>query len=225
MRRMWVLAGFLALPLTLATAACSGGPNSSSSSSDPNGTLPMASGPATTAAASPSAAASKLGYVMPPFGKDVRIQMTSWIPVDADQARAVVADKNYELAFLYAEYKAGQDQQWAKYVTPVMQREIMSVLTGQDVTTESFTGTIRYFKMRVIPDPTVPGRLDVSSCFDNAKSSNTDIKTGAVLPDTVTANQHYVRVTDQLAKSAAGAWQVAASLPPVYYPQAKECKP
>lgn len=222
MRRMWVLAGFLALPLALATAACGSGP--SSSSSDLNGTLPTASGPATTAAASPSAAAPKLGYVMPPFGKDVSIQMTSWIPADADQARAVVADKNYELAFLYAEYKGGQDQQWIKYATPVMQREIMSVLTARDVTTESFTGTIRYFDMRVIPDPTVPGRLDVSSCFDNAKSSNTDLKTGAVLPDTVTANQHYARVTDQLAKSAAGVWQVAASLQPVYYPQAKECK-
>ena len=96
---------------------------------------------------------------------------------------------------------------------------------GQDVTTESFTGTIRYFKMRVIPDPTVPGRLDVSSCFDNAKSSNTSLKTGAVLPDTGTASQHYVRITDQLAKGASGEWQVAASLQPVYYPQAKECKP
>jgi hypothetical protein len=216
---MWVLAGFLAL----ATAACSGG--SSSSGADPNGMLPPASAPAaTTAAASPSAATSKLGYVMPPFGASVHIEMTSWLPGDREQARAVNADKNYELAFLYAEYKGGQDQRWTKYATSVMQREIMSVLAGQDVTTESFTGTIRYFKMRLIPDPTVPGRLDVSSCFDNAKSSNTNLKTGAVLPDTGSANQHYVRVTDQLAKSATGEWQVAASLPAVYYPQAKECK-
>jgi hypothetical protein len=222
MRRMWVLAGFLALPLTLATAACSSG--SGSSGNDPNGTLPTASAPPTTAAASPTAAAPRLGYVMPPFGKDVSIQMTSWMPGDANQARAVIADKNYELAFLYSEYKGGKDQQWTKYATPVMQREIMSVLTGQDVTTESFTGTIRYFKMRVIPDPTVAGRLDVSSCFDNAKSSNTSLKTGAVLPGTANANQHYVRITDQLAKNASGEWQVAASLPPVYYPQAKECK-
>lgn len=221
MRRMWVLAGFLALPLTLATAACSSGP--SSSSSDPNGTLPTASAP-TTAAASPSAVTSKLGYVMPPFGANVHIEMTSWMPGDAEQARAVVADKNYELAFLYSEYKGGKDQRWMTYATQVMQREIMSVLAGRDVTTESFTGTIRYFKMSVIPDPTVAGRLDVSSCFDNAKSSNTSLKTGAVLPDTGNANQHYVRITDQVAKSATGEWQVAASLPPAYYPQAKECK-
>jgi hypothetical protein len=215
---MWVLAGFLAL----ATAACSSGPGSGGA--DPNGALPTASGPATTAAASPSAAAPKLGYVMPPFGANVHIEMTSWLPGDAEQVRAVNADKNYQLAFLYAEYKGGKDQQWTKYATPVMQREVASVLVAQDVTTESFTGTIRYFKMRVIPDPTVPGRLDVSSCFDNAKSSNTSLKTGAVLPDTGTANRHYVRITDQLAKNASGEWQVAASLQPVYYPQAKECK-
>jgi hypothetical protein len=216
---MWALAGLLAL----ATAACSSGP--ASSSADPNGMLPTASSPATTAAASPSAAAPKLGYVMPPFGANVHIEMTSWLPGDAEQARAVTADKNYELAFLYAEYKAGQDQRWTSYVTPVMQREVASALLAPDVTTESFTGTIRYFDMRVIPDPAVPGRLDVSSCFDNAKSSNTSLKTGAVLPDTGTADQHYVRVTDQLAKNAAGEWQVAASLAPVYYPRAKECKP
>jgi hypothetical protein len=220
MRRMWVLAGFL----MLATAACSSG--SSSSGADPNGALPTTSAPATTAAApSPSATASKLGYVMPPFGKGVHIEMTSWLPGDADQARAVTADKNYELAFLYAEYKGGQDQRWATYATATMQREVASALLAPDVTTESFTGTIRYFDMKVIPDPTVPGRLDVSSCFDNAKSSNTDLKTGAVLPGTGTADQHYVRVSDQLAKNATGEWQVAASLQPVYYPQAKECKP
>jgi hypothetical protein len=220
MRRMWVLAGFL----MLATAACSGG--SSSSGADPNGALPTTSAPATTAAAaSPSATASKLGYVMPPFGSNVHIEMTSWLPGDPKQARAVTADKNYELAFLYAEYKGGQDQRWATYATPVMQREVSSALLATDVTSESFTGTIRYFDMKVIPDPTVPGRLDVSSCFDNAKSSNTSLKTGAVLPDTGTADQHYVRVTDQLAKNATGEWRVAASLQPVYYPQAKECKP
>jgi hypothetical protein len=217
---MWVLAGFLAL----ATAGCSGGPGSSSA--DSNGTLPTASAPAAaTAAASPSATGPKLGYVMPPFGKDVSIQMTGWLPGDPGQARAVTADKNYELAFLYAEYKGGKDQRWATYATPVMQREVASALLATDVTTESFTGTIRYFDMRVIPDPTVPGRLDVSSCFDNARSSNTSLTTGAVLPDTGTADQHYVRVTDQLAKSATGEWQVAASLPAVYYPRAKECKP
>ncbi len=220
MRRMWVLASFL----TLATAACSSG--SSSSGADQNGMLPTASAPAaTTAAASPSAAVSKLGYVMPPFGANVHIEMTSWLPGDAEQARAVTADKNYELAFLYAEYTGGTDQRWATYATPVMQREVISALLAPDVTTESFTGTIRYFDMKVIPDPTVPGRLDVSSCFDNAKSSNTSLKTGAVLPDTGAANQHYVRVTDQLAKSPTGQWQVAASLQPAYYPQAKECKP
>jgi hypothetical protein len=219
MRRMWVLAGFLAL----ATAACSSG--SRSSGADPNGALPTASGPATTAAASPSAAAPKLGYVMPPFGAGVHIEMTAWLPGDADQARAVTADKNYELAFLYAEYKGGQDQRWATYATPVMQREIASALLAKDVTTESFTGTIKYFDMSAIPDPLVKGDLDVSACFDNAGSSNTDITTGKVIPDTSSADSHYVRIGDELRKNSTGQWQVVSSLPAVYYPQAKQCKP
>ena len=32
-------------------------------------------------------------------------------------ARAVLADKDYELAFLYAEYTGGKSQDWASYVT------------------------------------------------------------------------------------------------------------
>src|SRR6266700_4200027 len=40
-----------------------------------------------------------------------------------------------------------------------MQREIISALLAPDVTTESFTGTIWYFDMKVIPDPTGHGRV------------------------------------------------------------------
>jgi hypothetical protein len=221
LRRMWVLAGLL----TLATAACSS--SGSSSSSDANGALPTASAPTTAAAAtaSPTASVSATSYVMPPFGAGVHIEMTSWLPADPDQAAAVNTDKSYALAFLYAEYKSGKDQGWMRYVTATMQRETMSALVVPDVTTESFIGTIRYSHIRVIPDPTLTGRLDVSTCFDNSKSSNISLKTGKALPDNVPADQHYILVTDQLAKSASGRWQVAATLPAVYYPQARECKP
>lgn len=164
-------------------------------------------------------------YVMPPFGKNVHIEMTSWLPRDPAQARAVIADKNYQLAFLYAEYKGGQDQSWLSYVAPVMQGPLSATLRSQNVTTESFTGTIKYFGMRVFPDPTVRGDLDVASCFDNAGSSNTNLRTGAVLPDSTPANQHYMLITDQLAKNTAGEWQVVANFQAVYYPRAKECKP
>ena len=94
-----------------------------------------------------------------------------------------------------------------------------------DVTTESFTGTVRYFDMSVIPDPLVKGDLDVSACFDNAGSSNTDLTTGKVIPDTSSPDTHYVRIADELRKDSAGQWQVVSSLPAIYYPQAAQCKP
>jgi hypothetical protein len=106
-----------------------------------------------------------------------------------------------------------------------MQSAVEQSLRATDVTTESFTGVVSYFDMRIIPDPLVRGDLDVSSCFDNAASSNTNLSTGAVLQDTSPADSHYVRITDELRKDSAGQWQVVSSLPAVPYPRADECKP
>ena len=159
------------------------------------------------------------------FGKNVHVGMTNWLPSVASQAQAVLTDKDYELAYLYAEYTSGQDTSWTGYVSPAMRTEVQTALSQPDVTGESFTGTIGFFDMSVLPDPTVRGYLDVSACFDNAQSSNTNAQTGQVIPDTTPAGQHYYRYTDQLAKNSAGQWKVISDLPRIYYPQAKECKP
>jgi hypothetical protein len=183
-------------------------------------------GPASTVPATPMAQSSGPGsVVMPPFGKNARIVMTDYLPKDAEMAKAAVADKDYELAFLYAEYTGGQSQDWAAYVNHTMEIQVRARLAKPDVTTESFKGTIRIFGLRVIRDPTVKGTLDVSACFDNAKAVNTDLKSGAVLPGQTPSNDNYYRFTDQLARSSGGQWQVVSNYPIVYYPQAKECKP
>jgi hypothetical protein len=183
-------------------------------------------GPASAAPATPMAQSSGPGsVVMPPFGQNAHIVMTEWLPKNAEMARAVVADKDYELAFLYAEYTGGKSQDWAAYVNHAMELQVRGVLAKPDVTTESFKGTIKVFDMRVIRDPIVPGNLDVSACFDNAQAVNTSLSTGAVLPGQSPSNDNYYRFTDQLAKSSTGQWQVISNYPIVYYPQAKECKP
>ena len=194
------------------------------SSSQPAGTFKPGGGASAAAGQPAGDGQAGVQLVMPPFGSNVHIEMTSWLPGNAAEKQAVITDKDYELAFLYAEYKGGQDQSWVSYVSPAMQPAVTRALKAQNVTTESFTGTIRYFKMRVIPDPLVPGDLDVSACFDNAGSSNTNLTTGAVLPDTSTPDSHYVRTTDELRKNSAGQWQVVSTLL-VYYPTARECKP
>ena len=199
-----------------ACASSGGGSSSSSGSFHPSGSM---------AAQAPVTATGAGSVVMPAFGKNVHIDLTSWHPANASAAQAVLVDKNYELAFLYAEYTSGQDSSWANYVSSTMQTEVQDTLAKPGVTTESFTGTIRIFNMSVIADPTVPGRLDVSGCFDNARSSNTDRQTGKVIPDTGPPDQHYYRYTDQLAKDSSGQWKVTSDLPAIYYPRAKECKP
>jgi hypothetical protein len=218
--RARTMAGTTLLAATLlAATACSARP--AASTFTPAGGGPSAAG----GGEAPDAAGPAGGYVMPPFGKNVHIDMTSWVPADAAQAQAVNTDKDYELAFLYAEYRGGQDQSWENYVSPVMRTAVQQSLQAQDVTTESFEGTIRYFDMSAIPDPLVHGDLDVSACFDNAGSSNTDLSTGAVIPDTAAPGSHYVRISDELRKGSAGQWQVVSSLPAIYYPQAAQCKP
>ena len=218
--RARTMAGATLLAATLlAATACSARPAASTFT-------PAGGGPSAAGGGEASDAAGPAGgYVMPPFGKNVHIDMTSWVPADAAQAQAVNTDKDYELAFLYAEYRGGQDQGWENYVSPVMRTAVQQSLQAQDVTTESFEGTIRYFDMSVIPDPLVRGDLDVSACFDNAGSSNTDLSTGAVIPDTAAPGSHYVRISDELRKGSAGQWQVVSSLPAIYYPQAAQCKP
>ena len=183
-------------------------------------------GPASTASATAVAQSSGPGsVVMPPFGQNAHVVMTDFLPPDAAMARAVVADKDYELAFLYAEYTGGKSQDWASYVSHTMALQVRALLAKPDVTTESFKGTIRIFKMRVIRDPAVAGDLDVSACFDNAKAVNTSLSTGAVLPGQSPSNDNYYRFTDQLSQSPTGQWQVISNYPIVTYPRAKECKP
>ena len=219
MRARTMAAATLLAATLLAATACSARPAASTFT-------PAGGGPSAAGGGEASDAAGPAGgYVMPPFGKNVHIDMTSWVPADAAQAQAVNTDKDYELAFLYAEYRGGQDQSWENYVSPVMRTAVQQSLQAQDVTTESFEGTIRYFDMSVIPDPLVRGDLDVSACFDNAGSSNTDLSTGAVIPDTAAPGSHYVRISDELRKGSAGQWQVVSSLPAIYYPQAAQCKP
>ena len=201
-----------------AVAACG-----SQSGGGSSGTFQPSGSMAGQASAAASGAAGSV--TMPAFGKDVHIDLTTWAPSSASQAQAVLTDKNYELAFLYAEYTGGQDTAWTSYVSSTMQTEAQATLSEADVTSESFIGTIRIFDMTAVTDPTVPADLDVSACFDNAQSSNTSRATGKVIPDTGSADQHYYRYTDQLAKDSSGDWQVVSDLPAIYYPRAKECKP
>ena len=160
----------------------------------------------------------------PLFGGNVHIFMPGWLPADRGEAPAVVAAKNFLLAFLYAEYRGNQDDRWTRYVSGDVLGALKANLSEPSVTTESFTGAISFSHMRAYPDPTTTGAIDVSECFDNSGSRNTSLATGKIIPDRIPADQHYYRNTDVMARKN-GQWNVVSVYPVVYYPRAPECKP
>jgi len=183
-------------------------------------------GPLSAAAATPLAQQTgPAGVTMPPFGPNAHIEMTGWLPKDASLARAVLTDKDYQLAYLYAEYASGQSDDWAAYVSPAMATALRAALSAQAVVTQSFKGTIRFFDLAVASAPGSSKDVDVSGCVDDAQALNTSAKTAAVLPGQSVSDSDYYRYTDELAPVPGGQWQVVADYQPVYYPQVKECKP
>jgi hypothetical protein len=178
------------------------------------------------AAATPMATQTgPAGVTMPPFGTNAHIVMTGWLPKSDSLARAVLTDKDYQLAYLYAEYASGQSDDWASYVNSGLAPVLTNALSARAVTTESFKGTIRFFDFAAASAPD-HADVDVSGCVDTAQAVNTNSSTGAVLPgQSPPPDTDYYRFTDELAPVSGGQWQVVANYQPVYYPQAKECKP
>jgi hypothetical protein len=223
-RAMWGRRGLraaLVLVAGISLAACA---SASPGTFHPAGAA--ATGGAATGAANPEPSGlAAQSVAWPPFGADVRVEMPLWLPPDSREVPAVVAAKDFLLAFLYAEYRGNQDDRWTNYVSGNVLTALRSTLAAPDVTTESFTGTISFSHMRAVPDPITPGDLDVSECFDNSRSHNTDIQTGKIIPDQGPPDQQFYRNTDVLARNSHGQWHVVSVYPVVYYPAAKECKP
>ena len=182
--------------------------------------------PATPASPAPhmTGQAAPGSLTWPPFGGNVHIFMPGWLPADRGEAPAVVAAKNFLLAFLYAEYRGNQDDRWTRYVSGNVLGALKANLSEPSVTTESFTGAISFSHLRAYPDPTITGAIDVSECFDSSGSHNTSLATGKIIPDPIPADQHYYRNTDVMARDN-GQWNVVSVYPVVYYPRAPECRP
>ena len=161
----------------------------------------------------------------PPFGSDVRIAMTSWRPSQHQQRPAVRADKNFLLAFLYAEYRGNTDDRWKRYAAGQVVGALEANLNEPSVTTESFTGTISLTHMSAYPVSSLPGSVAVSECFNDAGAKNTNLNTGKPLKNQGTPDSHYYLNTDVLKKVHHRRWRVVEVYPVVPYSRAKECKP
>jgi hypothetical protein len=220
-------AGALLTAVALLGAGCS---SQSTQSFDASGTGPSsgstASGQAEATTTPGSATATGSAAVtMPSFGANVHIVLGAFPKLGTADGQALVTDLDYQLDFLYADYTGGRSQTWINEVNPTMVQALQSGLAQPDVTTESFTGTIRLFRFSVIKDPVVKGDLDVTGCMDNAGAVNTDLKSGAVLPGQSVTDHNYFRYSNELAPVPGGGWQVVENMPDIYFPLAGGCKP
>lgn len=191
------------------------------------GTFHPAGSVATAMENSPAAASAPQHggpLTWPPFGRNVNIAMPGWLPADHSEVPAVIAAKDFLLAYLYAEYTGNRDHRWMTYAKGDVVGALRSTLAKPGVTSESFRGNIVFSQFRAFTDSVTHGALDVSECFSNAHSVNTSITTGKPVKDSTPPSQHYYRNTDVLAKGRDGHWRVVQVYPVIYYPQAKECK-
>jgi hypothetical protein len=213
----WRAVTSLLAGITIVTAAACG--STTAGTFHPEG----ASLPKTSVSPGIASTSGADGLTWPPFGADVHVVMPSWLPGSASQNQAVIAAKDFLLAYLYADYTGGKDDRWTSDVSGTVVSGLRDSLDVPGITTQSFQGTITFSHLRAFADPTTQGDIDVSECFDNAHSQNTSLATGKVLPDNTPADQHYYQNTDVLAQT--GGWHVVSVYPVVYYPRAEECGP
>lgn len=187
---------------------------------------PAADSTAPSAAPSSSAPATTLTLVRPPFGHNAHVLMTPWMPGRPAERAAVMTAKDFVLAVLYADYTGDRDQRWRSYVTSARVRTgLADTLHVPSVTTESFTGTVRFWRMHAVREGR--DKLLVTECVDTLGARNTSLSTGKILPpgQQTKHDDNFYLNSDVLAKERSGRWVVVSIPTTVYYPQAQECKP
>ncbi len=232
-RRLLVCGVLVSMVMVLLAVACgSPAPSSSRPPGRASTSAPAPRGaatPATHPAAVPAPRRHRAGpLAVPPFGTNARVVMTSWLPRSAAEARAVISAKDFLLAVLYSDYTGGRDHRWQKYVgSGLVLRGMTETLKAPAVTTQSWIGTIRIWRMFAVPGTFGPNTISVTECIDSSRALNTRLRTGQVLPprEQSTTEQNYYSNTDVLEKNAAGQWGVISIPPVINYPEAIGCGP
>ncbi len=187
---------------------------------------PAADSTAPSAVPSSSAPATTLTLVRPPFGHNAHVLMTPWMPGRPSERAAVMTAKDFVLAVLYADYTGDRDQRWRSYIASARVRTgLADTLHVPSVTTESFTGTVRFWRMHAVREG--HGKVLVTECVDTLGARNTSLSTGKILPpgQQTKHDDNFYLNSDVLAKERSGRWGVVSIPNTVYYPQAQECKP
>jgi hypothetical protein len=224
MRR--ALAGAMVAAAALAAAACGTSSTSGTVKLPAPSQAASASPDAPSPSPSPSAQAADT-VTWPPFGADAKVILDPYTG-DASTAGAVVTAKDMLLALEYAYYTGGKDTRWKSYVTaPKMMSDSEALFAQPDVTTESWTGTIKITHFGATLGIYGKNTALVSFCQNTSGARNTSLSTGKILPasDQGTGDQNYFSITYRLSSDTHGFWSVYATDPAIDYPRAPACKP
>jgi hypothetical protein len=181
-----------------------------------------------TGTAAPSASSSggtgADSFVMPPFGSNFHVTMTDWLPPAGSQlVPAVVAAKNFWLAFYYSEYTGGKDNRWRTYTSGAMQPLVQKTLRAPDVAGQSMIGSMSFGGMSAAPDPKISGDIDVTICIDGSKLTDTYLGTGKAFPTQVPRSQADYKETAYVAQGSTGLWYMTYFTNQVTVPAAQGC--
>lgn len=187
---------------------------------------PQSFHPAGKISSAPGPGASLVHFPFPP---DIHIEFQTPLPSDPQQAAVVTTDRNFQLAFYYAQYTQGKDRRFNEYIAPIA-RELAMVVQSNvapyAVEHKTIRGTIRFYDTTVQPVPGAPQNLTVSQCVDSSKLPDIDARTGKRVPGQPPPAHYHTLEGDTFKPVGGGKWLLIA-VTSTYYPEgnAKECKP
>lgn len=212
----------VALAVAALTAACGSAPASPGSA----GTFTPGAGTTASAAPANSGGAGADDFVMPPFGSNLHVVMTNWLPpAGSPLIPAVVTAKNWFLALYYSEYVGGTDNRWTTYTAGTAQQSFANFLMGPVIAGQSFTGTISFTGMSAVADKALKGDVDVFMCVATAHSTEVfypSDKPEAKQPSLSTDDYKQVAY---MAQGSTGQWYLVGATNPDYIPASQGCPP
>lgn len=211
----------LGIGLVLAAAVLVAGCASSGGTAPPfkpEGASDPGSAPAASAASS---------VVRFPFGAGVHFQFQTSLPTDPDEQAAVIADRDFQLAYYYAIYSGGASKAVYQYIpspSTAIRTDVFDSISSQRGTT--FTGTLLIYRTTVETTPGASDDLTVTSCYDSAKQTTLYRSTGEPLPGQNQIPQDNMFTESDTWMPVNGGWELAGIVHETYpHGVAKGCYP
>lgn len=187
---------------------------------------PQAFHPAGKPSATPSKSAATGQF---PFPADIHIEFQSAPPMDPRQSAVLATDRNFQLAFYYAQYTQGKDTRFNDYIAPIARAVAMSVQSNVApyiVDHKTIRGTLRFYRTTVEPVDGAPQNMTVTNCVDDSRLPDINARTGERIVGSPAPSSYYTLESDAFKPLGGGKWGLIAITTHVYpQGQSKECKP